>query len=53
MRKLVVLFVMTVASVVAVAGPVHAEPSASACRTITITVNGEVLVNDTGCNTVP
>lgn len=52
MKKILIV----VALAVAVFGPAaaaQAEPSATLCHSVTVTVNGEDVVNDAACNDLP
>ena len=54
MRKRLAILAVSALGVVGVAAaPASAEPLATVCHSITVTVNGQDLVNDAACNVLP
>ena len=56
MRSLFAKLAIVVASAALVfgfAGAAQADPSATVCGSVSITVNGEALVDESSCNTLP
>ena len=54
MRKRLAVMAIAALGVVGVfAAPASAEPVATFCHSIKVTVNGQDLVNDAACNVLP
>ena len=53
MKKLLVAVAAALALLGAGASVAAADPSATVCHSVTITVNGDDVVNDAACNVLP
>jgi type 1 fimbria pilin len=51
-KKVLAAFVLALA-LLGPAAAAHADPSASECHSVTVTINGENVVDQAGCNVLP
>ncbi len=53
MRRIALAATLTVASLGAIAGPASADPAATICGSVSVTVNGQALVDQAQCQVLP
>jgi type 1 fimbria pilin len=53
MKKLLAAFTIAGLALLGSAGLAKADPSASECHSISVTINGQSVVDQAGCNVLP